>query len=98
MPLIAPVALPASLLVGVRQHGVIGVGAAHLSRARLGRGGVIGNAEHHRFHALRAGLGDLFDIGHAQRGFDQHVDVDGCITFSGLDLFHQRGNKINIGR
>ena len=67
-------------------------------RARAGRGGVVGDAEMQRFVAL-AGRGDLVDVLHAERGFDDHLEADALLAADrGLALRHQHVDGIDVGR
>ena len=55
--------------------GIVGVEAADDDGARLVEGGIVGDAEMHRLEPA-VGRRDRFDVGHAERRFDQRFDAD----------------------
>ena len=92
VPLVAPV--PRAV---IRPHRV-GVGrAADRGRVALQRGRVVGDAEHHRLHPLRARGGDLVHAVHAGRRLDQHADPDPVRQrLGGLDLVEQGRDEVHV--
>ena len=78
--------------------GIVGVEAADDDGARLVEGGVVGDAEVHRFEAA-GGRGDRFDVGHAERRFDQRFGADLVREALGfLDLAHHAFDHVDVGR
>ena len=78
---------------------VVRVDPADRCRVALDRGGVVGDAEHHRLHPLGTRHRDLVHVDHARRGLDQHRDPDPALEpRGGLDLVEQRGHKLDVAR
>jgi len=78
--------------------GIVGVEAADHHGARLVKGGVVGNAEVHRFEPARCG-GDRFNVSHAEWRFDQRLGADLiCIPLGLFDLAHQALDHVDICR
>jgi hypothetical protein len=77
---------------------VVGVQAADDNRASLVEGRVVGDTEVHRFKAA-VGRCDGFDVGHAERGFDQSFGADLVLeTLGNFDLADNALNRIDVGR
>src|SRR3546814_3569561 len=74
VPHVPPVVVALTLVVVIGQHAVHLVGAADDRGARLGRSGVVGDAEVQALVARR-GRGDGVPVGHAQGRPDDHLDT-----------------------
>jgi hypothetical protein len=73
------------------------VDAADHRRAGARRGGVVGYAEGHRFEPF-ARLRNGLDIGHTERGLDQHFEADALRALHrGLDLGHHHVERVHVG-
>src|SRR3546814_5590536 len=97
VPHVAPVVETLAFGVGIGQHAVHLVGAADHRGARLGRGGVVGDAEVQALVARR-GLGDLVDVGHAERRLDDHLEAQALLSAArGLGLRHQHVDGLDVG-
>ena len=85
-------------LVGVGEHVVVGVGSAHGGGARLGGGGIVGDAEVQGLVAP-ARRRDLVDVLHAERRLDDELEADALGGLGGLlDLGDQHVDGVNVGR
>ena len=98
MPHVAPVNVAVALCIRVGQHMVIRVRTADGGDPRLGRGGIVGNPEVQRLVA-RTGPGDLVDVHHAERRFDDHLNTDPLLGAGRrFDLADQGIDGIDVGR
>ena len=86
------------LAVGVGEHDVAGVAAAHARGLHPSRRGEVGGAEAHALHA-RGGGGDLLDVGDAERGLEDRVDEDRSLQLgAGLELGEQAIDVVDVLR
>jgi len=79
------VAIVGLAVIAVRQHEVVGLGAANAGRGHAHGGGIIRGTKAHG-DQTGSGLGDLVDIGEACSGFDNDLEVDFLLAvFGGLN-------------
>ena len=96
VPHIAPMDRAGAVLIGVREHRVIGVHPAHGGGPGLGRSGIVGGAEMQTFVAP-AGAGDVIHVHHAKRGLDENLESDAPSEPLGrLDLGYQDVDRIDV--
>ena len=94
VPLVAPVAVALIRAVRVGEHRVVLVHAADRRRVALDRGRVVGHAEDHRLHPVRARLRDLVHVDHPDRGLDEHGQADPALEAHRLlDLREEGGHR-----
>src|SRR5208283_2035247 len=79
------------------QYTGVAVDPADHGGARSGGCGIVGDAERHCLQALAGGR-DGLDVGHAERGLDQHFEADALAALLGsLDLRHHHVEGVHVG-